>query len=62
MGREFRLKLADDLDKTLMAQLGINGGDALATGRMNKADFEKFGDYLTHHENIFNQLNDVNMA
>ncbi len=62
VGREFRLKLADDLDKTLMAQLGINGGDALATGRMNKADFEKFGDYLAHHENIFNQLNDVNMA
>lgn len=62
VGREFRLKLADDLDKTLMAQLGVNGGDALATGRMNKADFEKFEEYLFHHEKIFNQLNDINVA
>jgi putative restriction endonuclease len=62
VGREFRLKLADDLDKTLMAQLGINVGDALATGRMNKADFEKFGDYLDHHQKVFSQLNDTNVG
>lgn len=62
VGREFRLKLADDLDKTLMAQLGINGGDALATGRMHKSDFEKFEEYLSQHEKIFSLLNDTNVA
>lgn len=61
VGREFRLKLADDLDRSLMAQLGLNEGDALAIGRMNKADFVKFEDYLSHHEKIFCQLNDINM-
>ncbi len=60
VGREFRLKLADDLDRSLMTQLGVNEGDALATGRMHKADFEKFEDYLSHHVKIFSQLNDIN--
>ncbi|MCL1051202.1 HNH endonuclease [Shewanella abyssi] len=58
VGREYRLKLADDLDSSLMTQLGINEGDALATGRMNAADLEKFEDNLAHHQKIFNHLND----
>ncbi|QQX81733.1 HNH endonuclease [Shewanella sp. KX20019] len=58
VGREFRLKLADDLDRMLMTQLGLNEGDALATGRMNAADLEKFEDNLAHHQKIFNQINE----
>jgi len=61
VGREFRLKLADDLDRSLMTQLGINEGDALATGRMNAADLEKFEDYLSQHQKIFNLLNENNI-
>jgi putative restriction endonuclease len=61
VGREFRLKLADDLDSSLMTQLGINEGDSLATGRMNAADLEKFEDNLAHHQKIFNLLNEKEM-
>lgn len=60
VGHEFRLKMAESLDKSLMAQFGVNEGDALATGRMHKADADKFEDFLSHHGKVFCHLNDIN--
>ncbi|SQH77590.1 conserved protein of unknown function [Shewanella benthica] len=61
VGIEYRVKFSSQLDKSLMTQLGVNEGDALATSKIKSADLEKFEYYLSFHQKVFSQINDVNM-
>lgn len=56
VGNEYRLKFSERLDKSLMKGLGIIEGDALASGRLNANDRERFESYLNHHQSIFEEL------
>ncbi|MGB0893957.1 MAG: HNH endonuclease [Parashewanella sp.] len=57
-GSEYRLKLSQKLDKSVMRQWGIDEGDPLATGYMGLEHIQRFDFYLSHHQAMFDKKND----
>ncbi len=57
VGNEYCLKLSNLLDKSLMKQLGVNEGDALAIGKLEPHDKERFEIYIGYHQKLFDFFN-----
>ncbi|WP_405130439.1 hypothetical protein [Shewanella indica] len=57
VGNEYRLKLSNLLDKSLMKQLGVNEGDVLAIGKLESDDKERFEIYIGYHQKLFDFFN-----
>ncbi|NDO76227.1 MULTISPECIES: hypothetical protein [Shewanella] len=41
--------------------LGINEGDALASGKLTPNDRERFEKYLNHHQSIFEEIHGIKL-